>query len=896
MLRSGFFVIGFFLSICVTAQPTQTFTGNLGNIPDNNTWVTFPVTVGNLYQANIDGSWGLEKVTLSIQHTYDGDLQVHLVSPTGTEVTLFDNVGGGGQNFTNTQLKQQYTTPITQGSAPFNGTYKPQGDLGVFNNGSNGNGTWYLKIRDTGPQDTGKVTNWSIRFGPGPATPPQALNSNLPIIIINTNGQAIPDNPKVSANFKIVDNGPGLRNSADDTVFAYNGEIGIEQRGSSSGWAPKLSYGFETWDGSGNEVDSSFLGFPAQSDWILSASYYDKTLMRNVLSYKLFNEMNHYASRTRYVELILNGQYQGVYMVMEKIKRDVNRVNVAKITNRDTIGDGLTGGYIYKIDKFTGSGGAGWYSNYQPSNPTGDAIYYQYEYPKDVSIKPQQQAYLAAYVDSFEKALFTPNFQDPVNGFRRYAGELSFMDYMLVNELSKNVDGYRLSTYFHKAKLGKIKAGPVWDYDITYMNADYCQAWIDTGWAYNLNYVCPGAAVPAHWERMMQDSLFRMHLRCRYSELRQDVLNEDSLLAWVDSTGSYLDESQTRNFQTWAELGVATWPEPQPIPQTYAEELSRLKTWLHNRLLWLDAQIYSIPVKNYTVDLGKDTTVCSGSLVLNAGTFDNYEWSTGATTSTIPVANTGSYAVTVSDEFGCMGMDAINVTASPDPVVSLGNDTTICQGNNVQLNAGNDGVTYTWSNGANGNNISVNASGLYVVTVINAANCTTVDSVNVGIQNLPDATFNANQTALADYSFNATNLSGTSYQWTFGDGSSGSGSTASHVYTTNGTFTVTLTVIDNLGCEKTSTNVVTVSGLGIADFTKGGINLFPNPANDMLTINTSGDAMQEIAVFDIAGKKVLQFKPAAQIQRINVEQLSSGTYLITVRTASGNWQSRFVKQ
>lgn len=895
MLRSLFFVMGLLLSSFAFCQPSQTFSGSLGNIPDNNTWVTFPVAVSNLNQANLNATWGFEKVTLSIQHTYDGDLQVHLVSPTGVEVTLFDNVGANGQNFTNTQLKQQYTTPIAQGSAPFNGTYKPQGDLGLFNNGSNGNGTWYLKIRDTGPQDTGKVTNWSIRFGNGPASPPQALNSNLPIIIINTNGQAIPDDPKISASFKIIDNGPGQRNYATDTVFAYNGEIGIEQRGSSSGWAPKLSYGFETWDGNGNEVDSSFLGFPAQSDWILSASYYDKTLMRNVLSYKLFNEMQHYASRTRYVELILNGQYAGVYMVMEKIKRDNNRVDVAKITDRDTIGDGLTGGYIYKIDKFTGSGAGGWYSNYQPSNPTGDAIYYQYEYPKD-NIKPQQQAYLAGYVDSFETALFGNNFQDPVNGFRRYAGEQSFMDYMLVNELSKNVDGYRLSTYFHKDKLGKIKAGPVWDYDITYMNADYCEAWIDTGWAFNLNYVCPGAAVPAHWERMMKDSLFRMHLRCRWSELRQDVLNEDSLLAWVDSTGSLLDEGQTRNFQTWPELGVATWPEPQPIPQTYAEELLRLKTWLHNRIAWLDSKIYGMPVKTYTPALGNDTVVCGPGLLLTPGNFDNYEWSTGANTANIAAYNTGTYAVTVSDDFGCMGTDEIVVTISTPPAISMVSDTTFCQGGSLTLSAGNSGATYNWSTGSTANNITVSSAGAYSLTVTNAAQCSATATVNVTEQPLPDASFNANQSDLADFSFSALNGAANTYQWTFGDGSSDTGANAAHTYGANGTYTVTLTVTDNLGCQKTSTSTVTINGLSVSTFEEANIALYPNPASNAINLIATGENMEEIRVFDIAGQQVLHVIPATQAQAINIAALANGTYLIAVRTSAGNYLSRFVKQ
>ncbi|MBS1613997.1 MAG: CotH kinase family protein, partial [Bacteroidetes bacterium] len=512
------------------------FNGTGGTISDNQNWISFPCTVSGLNPSNINTTYGFEKLTLTISHNNVSDLEAHLIAPDGTDVPIFTYVGGTGNNFTNTGFKNTYTNPIANGTAPFSGSYKPEGDLGLFNNGQNGNGTWYLRIRDNSNGYTGSLVTWSIRFGSGPAIPYTVVpfSTNLPIVILSTGGADIPDEPKIPANLLIIDNASG-QNTVTDTAYAYNGTIGIEQRGSSSGSADKKSYGFETWDANYNEIDTGLLGMPAQSDWILSASHFDKTLMRNVLTYKLFNDMSHYASRTQYCELYLNGVYKGVYILMEKIKRDPNRVDIAKLKTTDVNGDDVSGGYIVKVDKFTGSGGAGFSSNYPPVNPSGDGIYFQYEYPSADSIVPQQQAYIQGYIDSFEAALFGGNYQDPNNGFRRYAGERTFMDFMFINEISKNVDGYRLSTYFYKDKYsngGKLKAGPAWDFDISYMNANYCQAEIDTGWGYNVSYVCPGAAVPAYWERMMSDSLFRMRVRCRWASFRQGILNTDTLLAY----------------------------------------------------------------------------------------------------------------------------------------------------------------------------------------------------------------------------------------------------------------------------------------------------------------------------------------------------------------------------
>lgn len=93
----------------------------------------------------------------------------------------------------------------------------------------------------------------------------------------------------------------------------------------------------------------------------------------------------------------------------EKVKRDSNRVDVSKLLPTDTAGNDITGGYIVKIDKTTGAGGsAGWSSKYD--GVPGTKIQFLYEYPSSAIIVAKQKAYIQAYVDSFERALFSPCF------------------------------------------------------------------------------------------------------------------------------------------------------------------------------------------------------------------------------------------------------------------------------------------------------------------------------------------------------------------------------------------------------------------------------------------------------------------------------------------------------
>lgn len=416
-------------------------------------------------------------------------------------------------------------------------------------------------------------------------------SSNLPIIVINTNGQEIPDDPKITADMGIVYNGSNQRNNISDPFNHYNGKIGIEIRGQSSQMFPQKSYSLELRKADGKSQDLSMFGLPAESDWVLYAPYTDKTLMRNFLAYTMSRELGHWAANCRFVEVVINNDYKGVYVFMERIKRNAGRVNITKMAKTDNTGDAVTGGYIFSLDKEPN----GWFSPIKPPNATNNSTrQYSYVVPKIEDISAEQKAYIRSYVDSFEYALQGPKYQDPVEGVRKFADLSSFMDYFIVNEVSRNVDGYRLSSFFYKDRNSvnrKIIAGPVWDYDLAFRNANYCAGSEVWGWAYMFNYTCPGdgaGLVPFWWERLMTDTAFAAGLRCRWESVRQTSLSLARVNQLIDSVTNLLSEAQPRQHTRWPVLGQYVWPNPQPIPTTYAGEISTLKSWISARLDWID--------------------------------------------------------------------------------------------------------------------------------------------------------------------------------------------------------------------------------------------------------------------------------------------------------------------
>jgi len=427
------------------------------------------------------------------------------------------------------------------------------------------------------------------------------FSSTLPIIVINTQGTEIEDEPKITARMGVIDNGEGERNALNDDFNGYDGFIGIERRGSSSQGFPKVGYGLETRlaDGTDNQVE--LLGFPVEEDFVLHGPYSDKSLIRNALAYHLASQLMPYAPRIRIVELVLNGDYRGVYLFTEKIKRDRNRVGVKKLSPGDVSGNELTGGYILKLDKFTGEDTDFpilFESNFNADTEADQTIRFLYHYPKPADINGQQRAYIESWMHNFEEVLAGDRFLDPDDGYRQYVDLESFVDFLLINEISRNVDGYRLSTYMYKERDdngGKLHMGPVWDFNLAFGNADYCAGGAPQGWGYSFGDICPDDfwQLPFWWDRLREDPDFVALLGDRWRELREGALSDDRLNNTIDSLVAVMGDAPQRNFERWPVLGEYVWPNVF-IGFTYEQEVCYLKRWVEDRTSWMDGAIWNL--------------------------------------------------------------------------------------------------------------------------------------------------------------------------------------------------------------------------------------------------------------------------------------------------------------
>lgn len=425
------------------------------------------------------------------------------------------------------------------------------------------------------------IANSSVFFRPVPSwfsSQITVFSTNLPLVIINTDGGAnIPDDPRVPANMKIIYRGEGQRNNLDDqtnsSFLNYDGRINIELRGSSSQSTPKKQYGFSTKlaDGVTNN-NVSLLGLPAENDWILNGLVFDESLMRNYLCYNLSRRIGEYASRTVYCEVILNGNYIGLYMLLEKIKPDPNRVDIHEIARTDVSVPEISGGYITKADKTTGGDPVAWtMSSYIGLND----VAFIHEWPDPELVNVTQTTYIRS---EFEKLANTASNNDisPVTGYPSVIDIPSFIDYMIINELSANADAYQFSTYYNKDRNGKLRAGPLWDQDLTFGN-DLTFWGLDRSKTNTWQFNNGDNEGPKFWKDLYNNTKFRCYLSKRWNELTKPgrPLNYNSLVAFIDETTQLISEAAVRENTKWG-----TSPN-------HELDILNMKGWLQERIQWM---------------------------------------------------------------------------------------------------------------------------------------------------------------------------------------------------------------------------------------------------------------------------------------------------------------------
>jgi hypothetical protein len=395
--------------------------------------------------------------------------------------------------------------------------------------------------------------------------------------------------------------------------------------GNSSNYFDKKSYRLELRYETGKDRDCPLVGMPEDSDWVLIGPYPDKTLIHNNFVYGLGRDMGMSAPRIKLVEVYINpsgnglanSHYQGVYQLVEIIKDSKNRLDLKQLhadALEDLVSPKITGGYIFKFE---------WMNNDPPGLlcPTGALNCWNYMYVVDPNdwpdkdilpsqdpayIKHPQYLYLQDYLKSFNDAMNSANFTDQTTGYPAYMDEQSFIDTIIINELTRNFDGMARSQYFYKQRdkageIAKIFAGPLWDFDLiagvgyTFNNID------STSPGDSFQYTANAARISqnANWFPILinliadRKSDFSKHFRTRWNALRQSggLLSNSAMDARIDALTAGLANAATRNFTKWKILNTSpVWLFNSPKTLNWQSQISLMKTWLHDRAAWLDTQ------------------------------------------------------------------------------------------------------------------------------------------------------------------------------------------------------------------------------------------------------------------------------------------------------------------
>jgi hypothetical protein len=410
-------------------------------------------------------------------------------------------------------------------------------------------------------------------------------DSNLPIVIIETdNGASIPDEPKVLGTMKIIWHQDGSRNYMTDIdnpeFLNYDGRIGIERRGSSSQmYSNKKPYGLTTLkddDVTNNNV--SLLGMPAENDWILNSLAFDQTGMRDVVAYELSESLGQYASRRVYCEVVINGDYRGLYVFMEKIKVDKNRVDIEKMDETCNQPPEVTGGYITKADRSDNDPLAWTMQSYLHGWGGYVNTEFIHHYPKPEDITSAQNNYIHGVFNDLADASHSYN-TSITTGIPSIIDIPTFVDFMIMGEFTSNVDVYHLSTFFHKDRCGKLRAGPIWDYNLAFgYDAFGNRSGYDVWQFDNDNNVGP-----RFWKDLFDTDEFRCYLAKRWFELTESgmPLDYDRICNRIDEIDAWITEAIGRDNQRWNQM------------DQHDQYVNDMKTWIQQRIDWLNQNIGS---------------------------------------------------------------------------------------------------------------------------------------------------------------------------------------------------------------------------------------------------------------------------------------------------------------
>jgi len=432
------------------------------------------------------------------------------------------------------------------------------------------------------------------------------LASDLPALIIYNFGAGVPSTDVGAADqfasFSFYEPTNGQTFLTNATTLSSRAAFHV--RGSSTRGDAKQAWTVHFWDELDNGTDCSPLELPPGSDWVLYApDNFEPVLIHNPLIYQLSNEIGRYAPRTRLLEVYINtsggpvttNNYNGIYVLEEKIKRGADRIDIAKLQPDDNTPPAVTGGYMLRIDR-SGPGESGF-------NAAGQTMVYGDPTETDI-LTPErapQAQYIQDYMNAFGTALDSANYTNPAQGYAAYIDVGSCIDHHILNVMAFNVDALRLSAYFYKPRQGQLIFGPIWDFDRSQGSTDgrdfspfYWRAPIpDYGTDY-FNY--------PWWGQMFTDIDFWQKWIDRYEDLRTSLFSTNHIYADIDALVAQVRKEEPREIGRWP--GYTT-PRSGTVsisgysynfPGTYQGEVNFLKQWYRDRLQFMDTNLLAKPI------------------------------------------------------------------------------------------------------------------------------------------------------------------------------------------------------------------------------------------------------------------------------------------------------------
>jgi hypothetical protein len=390
-------------------------------------------------------------------------------------------------------------------------------------------------------------------------------SSGLPVMSIDTAGRGI-------TSTEVWLEGAAYTLRDPQGVLLESGLTDIKGRGNST-WVmmPKKPYSLKLTE------KKPLLGMSSHKRWALLANYADKTLLRTEAAFKLGHILDKLAwtPLSQQADLYLNGQYQGVYQLTEAIKLDENRVNITEIKK-----GAPSGGYILEIDARKGE-----VFNFI----TTQGVIFCCSDPDDGLDKIINGDTRSLFekiqedVQAAEDALYSDNFTNTDTGYRHYLDVESFIDWYLVNEITKNNDAIFVTSVFmyYDPLKEKYCMGPLWDFDIALGNIDYHDSDNPS------NFYIKNSKWIA---RLFEDPSFVSQVKTRWNQKKAEL---NGIPQFIDQRASYLAIAQTFNFRKWTILDKIVWPNPQ-INHSYYGEIAYMKSWFTARMNWLDTAINSL--------------------------------------------------------------------------------------------------------------------------------------------------------------------------------------------------------------------------------------------------------------------------------------------------------------